>query len=369
MSSPRDGGRVTGDEAGEPPTAQVPDGEPGPAPSEPRDDLAAMVQGYGYQVQAGGWRHLPAHDDTFAAPEDRVEDSLTLVVADPERNGWFGKRPARWAILGASRRGLSHQHEGKFREDGLTGATVHGWHVAAVTDGGGSYALARVGARIAAEAALAGMSERASLSVSPGESALSEILRAGLNAAHAALFAEGARRATADPPATVKDLRTTLLLVAHRDLGNDEHLIGGAQVGDGIVVARCGDEPLDNASPLLWLGQPDTGPSGNEVLFLQDVQPNAWESPAEGKARIFVRRVRGEHVYCVAMTDGVADDFLPNEQNLWRLERTLLNDVLDRPSLPEAAAALSTLLDYERADSFDDRTLVCIYRMGDRPWT
>jgi hypothetical protein len=368
MGGPPDGGNYEG-EAGEPPSAATVNGEAGPAPVEPSDNLAGMVRGHGYQVQAGGWRHLPAHDDTYSAPEDRVEDALTLAVAEPARNGWFGKRPARWAILGASRRGLSHQHEGKFREDGLAGAAVHGWHLAAVTDGGGSYALARVGARIAAEAALAGMSERASLSVSPGEQALAEILRAGLQAAYNALFAEADRRAGLQPPATIKDLRSTLLLAAHRELGNSEHLIGGAQVGDGIVVARCSDASLDNASPLIWLGRPDTGPSGNEVLFLQDVQPSAWESPAEGKERVFVRRVRGEHVYCLAMTDGVADDFLPNDQNLWRLERTLLNDVLNRASLDESVVALSTLLDYERPDSFDDRTLACIFAIGDRPWT
>src|SRR5450755_4294438 len=95
MGRPPDGGKFTGDEAGEQPSsAQASYGEAGPAPIELPPDLGAMVHGYGYQVQAGGWRHLPAHDDTFTAPEDRVEDSLTLVVADPERNGWFGKRPA-----------------------------------------------------------------------------------------------------------------------------------------------------------------------------------------------------------------------------------------------------------------------------------
>ncbi len=370
MGRPPDSGKLSGEEAGDAPTsAEAKYGDAGPAPVEPYQDLSGMVHGYGYQVQAGGWRHLPAHDDIYSAPEDRVEDALTLAVVEPARNGWFGKRPARWAILGASRRGLSHQHEGKFREDGLAGVVIHGWHLAAVTDGGGSYALARVGARIAAEAALAGMGERASLSVSPGEQALAEILRAGLQAGYNALFTEADRRVGTQPPATIKDLRTTLLLAAHRELGNGEHLVGGAQVGDGIVVARCGNAALDNESPLLWLGRPDTGPSGNEVLFLQDVQPSAWESPAEGRERIYVRRVRGEHVYCLAMTDGVADDFLPNEQNLWRLERTLLNDVLNRESLAESVEALSKLLDYERPDSFDDRTLACIFQIGDRPWT
>src|SRR5262249_20257475 len=117
MGRPPEGGRFGG-EAGEPPTwAEGDYREAGRGPGEQPQELSAMVQGYGQQVQAAGWRHLPAHDDTFSAPEDRVEDALTLVVAEPERIGWFGKRPARWAILGASRRGLSHQHEGKFRED------------------------------------------------------------------------------------------------------------------------------------------------------------------------------------------------------------------------------------------------------------
>jgi hypothetical protein len=372
MGTLPDGRDAHGEDADQPPSSEEGDrGEArqGLAHGPPSHEPAWMVQGYGQQVRAGGWRNLPAHDDVFTAPEDRVEDTTTLVTVDPERNGWLGKRPARWAVVGTSQRGLSHKHEGKFREDSLAVAVAHGWHLAAVADGGGAYALARVGARIAAEAALAGMRARAALSISPGEQALVQMLQAGLQAGYDALFTEGTRRVQAAPRATVKDLRTTLLLAAHRDLGNDEQLIGGAQVGDGIVVARASDEPLDNERPLLWLGRPDTGPSGNEVLFLQDVDPRQWTAPVEGKGRIFVQRVRAAHVYCLAMTDGVADDFLPNDLNLWRLERTLFSNVLSRPSAQETATALEALLDYERADSFDDRTLVCIYQLGDRPWT
>ena len=400
MGTPPDGRDTSGGEAGWPPdSAETDRGDAGAAPS---DELAGMVHGYGQQVRAGGWRNLPAHDDVFSAPEDRVEDTATLVAVDPERNGWLGKKPARWAVVGTSQRGLSHKYEGKFREDSLAVAVVHGWHLAAVADGGGSYALARVGARVAAAAALASMSERASLSISPGVQALASLLQAGLQAGYDALCVEGERRSHTSPKATVKDLRTTLLLVAHRDLGNGEQLIGGAQVGDGIVVARASNEPLGNESPLIWLGRPDTGPSGNEVLFLQDVAPRQWNAPSEdqrsavppsrseetsaapyapsggprpravpsgGKPRIFVKRVHATHVYCLAMTDGVADDFLPNDQNLWRLERTLFLNVVNKPSLQEVSAALEALLDYKRADSFDDRTLACIYQLGDRAWT
>jgi hypothetical protein len=261
-----------------------------------------------------------------------------------------------WAIIGASRRGIGHAHDAKYREDSLAGAIVAGgWHMAAVCDGGGAYSLARVGAKVAAEAALAGMKGQLRYLMSlPQEQqrqfqypdGARSMLLAGLNRAYRAVDDEAKARGV-----DRKELRTTLLLLLHRPQlrGGNQDLVAGAQIGDGLIAA------YDATGRLYPLGTPDTGPSNNEVLFLQDVDPSEWEK------RIVVQAIPGP-CRCLAMTDGVSDDFAPYDPNLARLEKPLFDRLL-RAKKPQAAAdAMLDLIGYQRQGSFDDRTLVVIYK-------
>jgi len=261
-----------------------------------------------------------------------------------------------WVIAGLSRRGLSHAHEGRFREDAMDARATNGWQLAAVADGAGAYPLARVGANRAVRAAVTAM-EATVTAADPGssEDAGAEAraaLLAGLRAAYDDTRAEAARRGV---PAA--DLRTTLLLLVHRALPGGVQLFAGAQIGDGAVVVR------DAAGALHRLGAPDTGATGNESLFLTDVEPAAWPG------RVRALRLAGVPCYALALTDGVADDFAPAEEHLARLERPLVGAVLAAREGEAVTRGLAELLAYERAGSFDDRTLVCIYEMGSGPWT
>lgn len=281
-------------------------------------------------------------------PEDKSDPfPHTDPVGKVSRDGWV--------IVGSSRRGFSHEHDKKYREDALAAGIQGPWHLVAVADGGGAYEKARVGANVAVNNALAAMVSyiqtlgqvEAPADATALAAAMRQILLDGLRAAYDAVYDEAKSRDNM----SVKELRTTLLLLAHREFRQGMHLVGGAQIGDGVIVVRDGSGSLHS------LCTPDTGPSGNEVLFLQDVDPIEWEKRTE------VKLIIGDNgFHCLVITDGVADDFLPIEDNLIRLERPLFETVLAGKTPEEAKYALTDLLGYKRDASFDDRTLVCIYK-------
>src|SRR5579875_360844 len=287
--------------------------------------------------------------DPDAALGDRYPDTATVAL---ERDGW--------AISGVSLRGLSHKHDAKFREDAIAGDISNGWQIGVVCDGGGSYDLARVGANVAAEAALRGASAATNkykrVSQRDAETALRAILLAALQGAHDALQAEEKRRGV-----SWQEMRTTLLVVVQRHLGKGIHALGGAQVGDGAIVARFYNQDAINEH-MLRLTTPDIGPTGNETIFFQDVPPEQWED----RIKTYIKE--GPGCYCLAMTDGVSDDFTPIEQHMPLLEEPLFRDVLKGQPPARVTGALEQLLSYERPGSFDDRSLVCIYHLGERPW-
>ncbi|HEX6798640.1 MAG TPA: protein phosphatase 2C domain-containing protein [Ktedonobacterales bacterium] len=360
------------------------------SPLEP--EVTTSIAGYGQQVERGAWQR---RDKVETNDPTGDEELLHIEAGDG------------WAIVGASRIGRGHLHDGKYREDSLTAAiTPDGWHLAAVADGGGAYRLARVGAQLAVRAAVAAMrlalvggtgdaedaedaevrggrgereqrftaeetegteEERAERSTAERAEGKIEVraraaLVAGLRAARRALEEEAERRrAAGDEAVTAADLRTTLLLVLHRELADGSQLVAGAQVGDGLIAAREGSE-----GALHVLGKPETGAVGDETMFLPDVPDEAGEW--EGRVRLVRLDAAGGPMHLLALTDGVSDDFAPAANHLWRLERPLFMSAL-LPGRPpaEAAAALCDLLGYERTGSFDDRTLVCVYRRRAAP--
>ncbi len=289
--------------------------------------------------------HEPAASEGDRTPH-------TATVAEQGDGGW--------AVLGVSLRGLSHKHDAKFREDAIAGAAIGGWQLGVVADGGGAYHLSRVGSNVGARAALQGMRAKLrDLAHTPGAAGtegMYTVLHAGYSQAYEALTDEAKARGV---PA--RDMYTTLLLVAHLDLGGGRHLVGGAQVGDGAVVART--ISADGQRSLIRLNTPDIGAANNETVFFQSVSPDEWQN------RIFAQVIEGAQCYCLAMTDGIADDFTPLERELARLEEPLFKDVLAGKKSPkDALPAVESLLDYRRPGSFDDRSLICIYNTRERPW-
>jgi protein phosphatase 2C-like protein len=299
----------------------------------------------GQRVERAPWLEIE--------PSDRRFPATPTQLLDYEDHGW--------AIVGASLRGKGHRQDGKYREDALAAQMVDGLHLIAVADGGGSYDLAREGARVAVEQAIAGMHDQcAAFQKAPPDDvqmAVEAILRAGLMRAYEGVHARANEIHLEDGKTTVDDLRSTLLLLVHRELPGGTHLVGGAQVGDGVIAVRDGENRLQ------LLGTPDTGAVGNEVVFLTDV------STEELARRPQAQTLPTRDLYCLVMTDGVSDDFLPIEENLAGLERPLFTSVFTPGHTSrEAAARLVEVLGYDRPGSFDDRTLVCVYKIGSTPW-
>lgn len=252
----------------------------------------------------------------------------------------------QWRLAGASRRGKMHAHQGTYREDAMDMAVVDSWHIAAVADGAGSCSFSRVGSGLATRAAVAEMKALLQAEAAPSQEWLSEALRKSLQAAHAALQREAEERGR-----PLKDFSATFLLLVH-GLIDGQHVVGSIQVGDGLLALQMEDETI------VPLAERDSGAFGGETSFLTSRPAEHWVE------RSTVRALDGPPAFLVAMTDGVADDFIPYEQNLPRMFAVLRKLVNHEESYSKGDVdqLLLRLIGYEARGSFDDRTLVVIYQ-------
>ncbi len=273
-------------------------------------------------------------------PQDR-SDAVEHLVAE-HLAGADG-----WQMIGASRRGKLHAHEGTYREDAFALGAHRGWQLIAVADGAGSCRLSRVGARIATQAAIAGMQagldRRWNGAVDDiGEHMLRQVICAGIEEAHAAVYTEAGKR---DIP--VKDLSSTLLLLAFGPTPSPQPFFAVGQIGDGMVLA-VGEHDSD----LQVLGAANKGYYAGETLFLPGVAASEWEAHAFAQPADPLPRM------VLVMTDGVADDLMP----LQRQAPILVKGVRDVIAKPQPERELLDILGYEKRDSADDRTLAVLYR-------
>ncbi len=143
-----------------------------------------------------------------------------------------------WVLLGASRRGKLHAHEGAYREDEFAFASANGWNFAAIADGAGSRPMARVGAKEACCGSAAGMArfveDPANVFADHKEAFAKQCLFAGFTSA--LLNITAAAEARGIPTAAMS---ATLLLLAHRPAQSAHELdvIASAQIGDGLLIA------------------------------------------------------------------------------------------------------------------------------------
>jgi hypothetical protein len=133
------------------------------------------------------------------------------------------------------------------------------------------------------------------------------------------------------------------------------------QVGDGVIGIRTRDG-------CRVLGHADHGAYSSETRFLTTPRiEEKWDQRAVVAVPAGLRAL-------VACTDGVADDFFPEDRRLIELftgdpipefhspagpVRGLDHGILAEP---RDGQALAEWLEYERRGSSDDRTLVALYR-------
>lgn len=301
--------------------APTPDPTPEPPPAEERPSTPPP---------GARWRVLE--------PQDRSDPVPHVMAAH------LAGAPG-WQMMGASRRGKLHAHEGSYREDSFALGTHGPWQLVAVADGAGSCRLSRVGAQVAVTAAIGGL--RTALdrlwpgaAESDGTATLRQVIHSGIAAAHQAVHAEAERRAI-----SVRDLSSTLLLVAFSAAPHP--WLAAGQVGDGLVLT-VGATDTD----VQVVGAAEKGLFAGETVFLPSLPEREWDDhtwamPADPLPNMIL-----------VMTDGVADDLVP----LPRQAPVLIRGVRDVTTHARAEQALLETLAYEKRDSADDRTLAVIYR-------
>lgn len=254
-----------------------------------------------------------------------------------------------WKACAASTRGKLHAHRALWREDSFSIAQASSsagtWAILAVGDGAGSANLARVGSRLACHASVE------SLRLSLSEQELSEdigllkerdlpLLREKLvQSAQSALQVLEAEAEQRQKP--LGDFATTLLLLV-RCAWKNQHVCASLQVGDGAIA-------LQNRDGLLTiLGVADHGEHSSETRFLST--PGIEAELAE-RTRFSIRS--GLSAVAV-LSDGVSDDFFPEEKRL----PEVFAQVLPLAQGAEGDAALLGWLGYEKKGSSDDRTII-----------
>ena len=127
---------------------------------------------------------------------------------------------------------------------------------------------------------------------------------------------------------SLKDLSGTLLIAVVVPLNKEtkEHLIISCQVGDGMIAVLNTNGPF--SSSLKLMSEPDSGDYSGETDFLTSPQMHQIET-LQNKTRIS----RGVFDVVLAMSDGVADDYFPNDPELRRLYFDLVaNGILNEKS-------------------------------------
>ena len=186
-----------------------------------------MMPLFEFRTDTGSmWKNLPT-DPT--APY-QIQDEEHAVIEAGART-----------ILCASKRGRSHAHYGKFRDDNFKACRLEtGWLVVAVSDGAGSARYSREGSRIICDTFCETM--RRKLATGEYDDAESPDLEsrlrsALLDAAHQGLDRirqEAGTMSRTDPGTTVRDYSATLLGYVMKEF-KDGWLIISIGIGDGVI--------------------------------------------------------------------------------------------------------------------------------------
>lgn len=324
------------------------------------------------------WKYLPVPEGL-----DRHEEHQQFDMA----RGIF-------RVLGARVRGRKHKHEGTNCDDWFEVRTSGPWTLFAVSDGAGSYPFSRVGARVACQAAIESLDETlqehqiiersewtnetlsrddATLAFNePDIEKIQEALHKAFDDAYESVIEKAHNLAgqTAyykflnNRDLKTNDLSATLLLAAHvlvRHQSQDLSLVMACQVGDGMTAA------IDQTVNLNLLGVADSGQFSGETQFLTD---RKWaKSYLVRKTYAFFRPLDTLFV----MTDGVADDYFPNDPEIRRMRADLiLNGIIEMTGVSEEeisdALKLTSLQTVEEIRTAEFHSIVeTIEQAGSRP--
>ncbi|MEB3148359.1 MAG: PP2C family serine/threonine-protein phosphatase [Sphaerospermopsis sp.] len=303
-------------------------------PEKPKDEVTTPL---------GIWKYLPIPDNE----PDKYDEYISKSGTSPEGLN----------LIAARVRGKMHKHNGTNCDDWFEFAVSGKWTIIAVADGAGSKKLSRIGAKISCEAAVKYLSEslanhqikegitHSELSTGEDINEIKNILHQAMQTAYQAVEDKAKDsqdslryfRLLDNREAEIKDFSATLLLAVHTTIKveeNNYNLILTCQVGDGMLAA------ISQAGTLKLLGKPDSGDYAGQTDFL--TSKNKLEtSNLTQKTFHFLGNLK----CLMVMTDGVADDYFPNDPGMLELYGDLvLNQIIniDKPENSEINQQLLT---------------------------
>lgn len=291
------------------------------------------------------WKYLPVSDELEPHSEYDCKSNTS---------------PDGLKLIGARVRGKSHKHNGTNCDDWFEFAVSDDWTIIAVSDGAGSKNFSRIGAKISCEAAVKYLAEalkqcniedrttKEDLSADLDRNAnwdfvgkdiecVQKTLHASMQVAYGAIEkkANDCKEQTSYFQALnkdvitkngrvpeVKDFSCTLLLAVHTTVkvgGTECSLVLTCQIGDGMLAA------ISQEGKLKLLGKPDSGDYGGQTEFLTSKNKLEKENLVQ-KTFVFPGNLKA----LMVMTDGVADDYFPNNPGMLQLYADLiLNQVIE----------------------------------------
>lgn len=277
------------------------------------------------KITASLWKYFPI-------PNDEPDPFPEYITKYEKSNGT--------AIIGARVRGKKHKHEGTNCDDWFETANIDNIKLIAVSDGAGSKKYSRLGAKAACQASIGylvqqfrtlinnnfDILENLSLELSDEKCVSSCKSVAGLiqdavvkayNAVESEFYRDSLNPRYSDllkRNITIKDFSSTLLVAAIIPLQNvtNENLVISCQIGDGMIALINSSESLEKSVKLM--GEADSGDFSGETDFIVNKKLIEASSLASR-----TKLSRGKADIIMLMSDGVADDYFPNETEMHRL--------------------------------------------------
>jgi hypothetical protein len=257
--------------------------------------------------------------------------------------------PEGLALIGARARGKKHKHEGTNCDDWFEFGVVEKWTIIAVSDGAGSKTFSRIGAKESCRTALRELTESLRDFVLKARDDWSgeeegkrgifaeedlEVVRGALHNAMQKAYDAVAAKAQdligdkayseilGGREVVIEDLSGTLLLAVHTTVaheGKERSFVMTCQIGDGMLAV------VDGNGGLTLMGVPDSGEFAGQTDFLTSKKKLDPGSLASRTFPFF-----GPLKALMVMSDGVADDYFPNDPGMLRLYADLvLNGVIN----------------------------------------
>jgi hypothetical protein len=304
------------------------------------------------------WNYLPVPEDIEKHDEFYTESLKT---------------PEHFIALGARVRGKKHKHEGTNCDDWFEFAVAGPWTIIAVADGAGAKKLSRLGAKEACKAVINHLSielkehelhkrdawtadtfKRDSVGIFAEDDIefVQKAIHGAMRAGYDALDKKaGELHNSTDhyiyigkKRPDIKDLSTTLLVAVHSTVNYKGcSFVMTCHIGDGMIAAIV--DLFDKAQ---LLAIPDIGEFAGETEMLTSkikVEPGNLA----GKTFPFFSPLRALFV----MTDGVADDYFPNDRGMLKLYCDLVLNGIIRISEPSAELSAKQLLSLESLKDAD----------------